>query len=287
MADRVEYTMEKMLPDLIMLEKKEVLTRSEIKEIVKKRRDFEYRLQSKSSTDVDFLEAIAYEKTLQKTVKDRLTLKKDELKIASEDYSIVRRITMLYDRFMTKYKNRMDIFKKYLAFLIQEKSYKKLSSVIATYLATDGQNPEAWRIAAYAEYEINGNSETSRKLFLKALALNETDISLWSYYLKFELDFLAKITERQKILKEGEESKKLKLIEGEAAQNAENLKQEKINFSVPKIVIDHAISKLSLLKNKDPKILTKLKEKFEQELNKFNSDILNISEIKEYIKEKF
>ncbi len=283
MADRVEYTMERMLPDLLALEKKEVFSRKEIKDIIQKRRDFEYRMQSKSVTDVDFLEAIAYEKTLHKKIKERLKEKKDEQKIVkttSAEYTVVRRIMTIYDRLLARYKTRMDIFKRYIGFLVKEKAYKKLSSAIASYLATDGNNPEAWRIAAYAEYEVNGNSETSRKLFLKALALNKTNESLWAYYLRFELDFIAKIKERERILKS--EEQKLKLLgseEGKTEIDKTTTVETKIDFTVPKIVVDHAIEAIT-----DKDGLAKLKAKMLEEIEKVNG--IPLDEIKQCINEK-
>jgi len=232
MADRVEYTMERMLNDLITLEKKEILTRKEVKDILQKRRDYEYRMQSKAVIDIDFLEAIAYEKELNKKIKRTLKARKDEnkiVKISTAEFAVLRRIMMLYDRLLARYKSRKDIFKRYIKFLINEKAYKKLSSVIATYLATNGEDAEVWRIAAYVEYEINGNSETARKLFLKALQTITQDENLWSYYLKFELEFMSKIKERKKILTGTEQ--KLKFAEDEEIKEAS---QENLDFTIPK-----------------------------------------------------
>eukprot|EP00826_Nyctotherus_ovalis_P046009 TRINITY_DN5148_c0_g4_i1.p1 TRINITY_DN5148_c0_g4~~TRINITY_DN5148_c0_g4_i1.p1 ORF type:complete len:234 (+),score=95.14 TRINITY_DN5148_c0_g4_i1:71-772(+) len=233
MADRVEYTMERMLSDLILLEKKEVLSRKEVKDILQKRRDFEYRMQSKAATDIDFLEAIAYEKELNKRVKAILKARKEEnrgVKAFTAEFSVTRRIMMLYDRLLARYKSRTDIFKRYLRFLISEKAYKKLSSAIATHLATNAQDAEVWRIAVYAEFEVNGNSETARKLFLKALGMISEDENLWAYYMKFELDFIAKVKEREKILS-GKE-KKLMFIEEEEKKDIG--REEGIDFTVPK-----------------------------------------------------
>ncbi len=204
MADRVQYTMERMLHDLLVLEKKEVFSHREVKDIIAKRREFEYRMQAKDFTDVDFLEAIEYEKGLQRRLKEKLKDKKEEQKAAktsTSEYSVIRRIMNMYDRLLIRYKTRFDILKRYLAFLTKEKAYRKMSSVMATYLATDSHNAEAWRIAAYTEFDVNGNAENARGIFMRGIGAVPESADLWAFYLRFELDFIAKIKEREKILK--------------------------------------------------------------------------------------
>lgn len=61
MADKVKSVIEAMVWDLRALEKKEIFTKDEVKDILSKREDFEYRLSKNSSSDVDFLTAIQYE----------------------------------------------------------------------------------------------------------------------------------------------------------------------------------------------------------------------------------
>lgn len=61
MADKVKTVIESMTWDLRSLEKKGIFTHPEVKEILAKREDFEYRMNKNQSTDVDFLLAIQYE----------------------------------------------------------------------------------------------------------------------------------------------------------------------------------------------------------------------------------
>lgn len=65
MADVVQYRLEKMIPELDDLEKRGLFSKSEIREIVKKRRDFEYRLKRPSTIKEDYLRYIEYEKQLE------------------------------------------------------------------------------------------------------------------------------------------------------------------------------------------------------------------------------
>lgn len=64
MADKVKSVIEAMVWDLRSLEKKGIFLQGEVKDILSKREDFEYRMNKNSSTDVDFLQAIQYEMKL-------------------------------------------------------------------------------------------------------------------------------------------------------------------------------------------------------------------------------
>lgn len=71
MADTVAYHMERMLPELEDLEKRELFTRDEIKEIVRQRRDFEYLMKRHSALKQDFLRYVDYETQLESVRKAR------------------------------------------------------------------------------------------------------------------------------------------------------------------------------------------------------------------------
>jgi U3 small nucleolar RNA-associated protein 6 len=58
MADTVRQLMEAMIPELEDLESKGYFSRSEIKQIVKKRQDFEYALVRRQALKRDFLRCV-------------------------------------------------------------------------------------------------------------------------------------------------------------------------------------------------------------------------------------
>lgn len=67
----MQYHLERMLPELEDLEKRELFARSEIKEIVRKRRDFEYALKRHSVLKEDFFRYVEYETQLEALRRDR------------------------------------------------------------------------------------------------------------------------------------------------------------------------------------------------------------------------
>ena len=55
MADTVRYLMEEMIPELDDLERRGYFTRAELKQVVKRRQDFEYALKRRAAHKEDFL----------------------------------------------------------------------------------------------------------------------------------------------------------------------------------------------------------------------------------------
>ena len=64
MAEYVEQAMEEMMNEVEQMERVMLLQSGEVKELLKKRRHFEYKLQKRSKSKVDFLEYIQYESNL-------------------------------------------------------------------------------------------------------------------------------------------------------------------------------------------------------------------------------
>lgn len=84
MADTVQYRLERMTDELDDLERRGLFTRAELAEVVRCRRDFEFRLRRHSPLRQDFLDYIAYElrldslRNLRKRAIIRAAADKDE-----------------------------------------------------------------------------------------------------------------------------------------------------------------------------------------------------------------
>lgn len=61
MADTVRYLMEQMVPELEDMVKQKYFSREEVKQIVKRRQDFEYLLKRKATLKEDFLRWVGVE----------------------------------------------------------------------------------------------------------------------------------------------------------------------------------------------------------------------------------
>ena len=64
MAEYVEQAMEEMMNEVEQMERVMLLQTGEVKELLKKRRHYEYKLQKRNKEKTDFLEYIQYESNL-------------------------------------------------------------------------------------------------------------------------------------------------------------------------------------------------------------------------------
>lgn len=71
MAEVVQNAIEGYIQDLSTLERYELFTSNEIKSILSKRTEFEYRLRKRQKSKDDFLRYIAYEESLLKLIRIR------------------------------------------------------------------------------------------------------------------------------------------------------------------------------------------------------------------------
>lgn len=124
MADVVQYKLERMVRELDDLERRNLFTKSEISEIVKQRRKFEYRLKRPSPLKQDYLNYIEYEKNLDKLRFLRRKavsreLKKNgnqRMKKSVSDYSGVSRIIEIYKLVTNRFKGDLEIWFQFLEF---------------------------------------------------------------------------------------------------------------------------------------------------------------------------
>ena len=122
MADKVENILEKMTDELIWYQDEEIFSSRQVKKIVKSRRNHEYQLQRKDATVGFFLEAVKYERQLERVKAKR---KKTLSKIKTDfrhDNGIKRRIMHLYDRACRKFRQNKMLWKEYLEFLVRGKN---------------------------------------------------------------------------------------------------------------------------------------------------------------------
>ena len=113
MADKVQLTLETLVPEMDVLAQKGYFEKKEIKKIMKKRRFHEYQFEKTDVRPLDYFRAIKYEKILNKRMKQ----KKKSLHIKKNDYydfHYIRRIIVLYKKCLIKFnKNNDNIWMEY------------------------------------------------------------------------------------------------------------------------------------------------------------------------------
>lgn len=200
MADTVRYLLEQMIPELEDMVKKGYFSKHEVKEIVNKRQDFEYRLKRRAALKVDFLRYIEYEQKLEQLRK----LRRKKLKITGKktvaDFGIRKRIHFIFERATRKFKSDLSLWQKWLDYCKDTNSTKQFSKVITKALSRHSTTGALWVQAAAWEFEQNGNDSAARSLLQQGIRMCGQDEALWSEYLRMELLYVAKLQARRKVL---------------------------------------------------------------------------------------
>mmetsp|Transcript_22822 Transcript_22822/g.58091 ORF Transcript_22822/g.58091 Transcript_22822/m.58091 type:complete len:681 (-) Transcript_22822:163-2205(-) len=200
MGDTVRYLMEEMIPELEELEKKGYFSRSEIKQIVLKRQDFEYHLKRRAAMKKDFLRYIDYESKLEELRRHRKKALGIKGKKGPAEVGIIRRIHFIFDRATRKFKADLSLWVDWLKYCKQSKSSKQFSKVVTKALHRHSHVAALWIEAAAWEFEHNGHVAAARALMQQGLRHCRTDEGLWGEYLRMELLYVARLRARRDVL---------------------------------------------------------------------------------------
>ncbi|KAG0669497.1 U3 snoRNP protein [Maudiozyma exigua] len=204
MSSKTRYYLEQCIPELDDLVDKNLFTKNEISKIMKKRTDFEHRLNSRGSSTTDYMKYVAYENNVEKLRKKRVKRILQAGKTNSiSDWSIGQRITFIYQRGTNKFPQDLKLWAMYLRYLKTrgaETSYKKIHAVYNQLLKLHPSNVAVWISCAKYEYETHANFKSSRIIFQNGLRFNGDSAQLWYEYVKFELNFITKLLNRRKVM---------------------------------------------------------------------------------------
>ena len=305
MADKVQLTLETLVPEMDVLIQKGYFTKKDVKKIMKKRRYHEYQFEKTDVRPLDFFKAIKYEKILNKRMKQQ----KKNLHIKKNDYydfHFIRRIIVLYKKCLTKFsKNDEKIWMEYFNFLLANKCNDNLNKEIGRCLTLHPTKIVFWKIAAYHEYEDNLNFQNGRSLLQKCIKFNPLNEEAYLEYFTFEIIFAKNFIERKNILsgkikKENKvdkkhlniindvnEEKEIMKIEEEKNDKEENNNIEKNKIKdliIPELIYEDTINKLIKGKNKNINEILEIHFSFLEKLEKYgDSEELNLQRLESKI----
>lgn len=184
MADKVQRVMEDMVPELLDLGKRKVFSKEEIREIIKHRRNFEYKIASRTPILRDFLEYLSHEYELERIRNTRtkaLKLKKRTI----GDYSIIRLIHFIFKRALRKFPSDEKLWLQNIDFCLKSGSSKALQRSLISALKHNPNNSVFWLIMSDRELQ-NGNSKEARSAILLGLRVNKSSLILWRGFSQLE-----------------------------------------------------------------------------------------------------
>lgn len=201
MADTVRYLMEEMVPELEDMQKKRYFSKHEIKEIVKRRQDYEYKLKRKAALREDFLSYAEYETKLEQLRQvRRRALGLAQSKQTLADYAIVKRVHFIFQRATSKFKRDLSLWTRWLEFCRATRSNRRLSRVAARALQLHPHVPGLWTYAAAWEFEENANPAAARALLQQGLRMCKDSRQMWLQYLDMEMMYVKKLRARRQAL---------------------------------------------------------------------------------------
>lgn len=204
MSSKTRYYLEQCIPEVEDLVDKGLFTKNEVSTIMKKRTDFEHRLNSRGSSIRDYMKYISYESSVSKLRTKRVKRILDCSKTNSiSDWSIQQRIAFIYQRGCNKFPSDLKFWAMHLNFLKtrgHSTSYKRIHNVYNELLKLHPNNVEVWISCAKYEYEVHANFKSCRVVFQNGLRFNPDSSKLWYEYVKFELNFITKLINRRKVM---------------------------------------------------------------------------------------
>ncbi|XP_005402863.1 PREDICTED: U3 small nucleolar RNA-associated protein 6 homolog isoform X2 [Chinchilla lanigera] len=233
MAEIIQERIEDRIPELEQLERIGLFSHAEIKAIIKKASDLEYKIQRRALFKEDFINYVQYEINLLELIQRRrrrikYSFKKDEI-----EHSIVRRVQGVFRRASAKWKDDVQLWLSYVVFCKKWATKAQLSKVFSTMLAIHSNKPALWIMAAKWEMEDRLSSESARQLFLRALRFHPECPKLYQEYFRMEL------MHAEKLRKEKEEFEKADMDMGDFDHPEEILKGE-----LARIIYKNSISKI-------------------------------------------
>ncbi|XP_010640666.1 U3 small nucleolar RNA-associated protein 6 homolog isoform X3 [Fukomys damarensis] len=233
MAEIIQERIEDRIPELEQLERIGLFSHAEIKAIIKKASDLEYKIQRRALFKEDFINYVQYEINLLELIQRRRRRIKYSFKRDEIEHSIVQRVQGVFRRASAKWKDDVQLWLSYVVFCKKWATKAQLSKVFSAMLAIHSNKPALWIMAAKWEMEDRLSSESARQLFLRALRFHPECPKLYQEYFRMEL------MHAEKLRKEKQEFEKADMDMGDFDHPEEILKGE-----LARIIYKNSISKI-------------------------------------------
>ena len=200
MGEKVEQRLEKFVPTFEQLIKLGVFSEPEAKEIVRRRRMFEYSIQSKNAPLDAYLKYIQYESAVLELTEQR----KSENGIESSqrllsDFDWPKHIHSIFRRATHRFQGDLTVWNLYFDFCLANHSTKNLSKAFAECVRLHSTSPELWVRAANWEMNENGNIEYAKSLMENAIKELHDKPEIYATYAETILRLTEQIKGRREI----------------------------------------------------------------------------------------
>ncbi|KAE9369570.1 hypothetical protein N431DRAFT_345560 [Stipitochalara longipes BDJ] len=196
-SDKARFYLEQAVPQLQEFKEKKIFNDDEIRNLVKKRSNFEHKILGRGSQPIDFARYAAWEISLEKLRQKRC--KRLRIK-GSSTYTGQARTFQIFDRGTKKHPGDVALWMSYLEYTRQEKATKKFKSVLTSAIRLHPTKSELWLYAARWTLESEADINGARSYMQRGTRFCTQSRDLWIEYAKLEMIYLAKIAMRRRIL---------------------------------------------------------------------------------------
>ncbi|KAK8786667.1 hypothetical protein V5799_023552 [Amblyomma americanum] len=204
MAELVQKNIESFIPELEQMERVGLADRDEVREILRRRKRFEYRLRRRKKSKEDYLTYIQYELNLYELLQKRRARLRIGDKKPEIDFIITKRINRLFKKAVLMFSGDTKLWLSHISFCVKMGWNHVVGTLYTRMLNLHSHKPEMWVAAAKWHLESNASPELARKLLQKGLQFNNKSSLLWHEYFRMELIFVDKVRKRKEVLGIGE-----------------------------------------------------------------------------------
>ncbi|XP_030025221.2 U3 small nucleolar RNA-associated protein 6 homolog [Manduca sexta] len=187
MAELVNQRIEDMINELEQMRRVNLYSEEEIKEISRKRKEFEYHIQRRVKQKEDYVQYIAYELALLEDISLRRKQTKLSEKKKEIEYSIAQRLNRLFKQFIYRFQNDVQVYFEYIRFCRGVGFKQAISGIIGQMLQVHGDKPNMWLMASKWESEEENNLENAKGFLIKGIQRHPDSEALYLELFYIEL----------------------------------------------------------------------------------------------------
>ncbi|KIM29138.1 hypothetical protein M408DRAFT_8499 [Serendipita vermifera MAFF 305830] len=242
--ERVQYSLEASLPELKDLQANGIFSPMEIKEIIKRRTNYELQLIRRQPRKKDFLDYIEYEMALER-------LRHTPLPHSLSSHSLVQKQFSIFERATRKFKGDVRLWVQYIDVAKKEGAGNLVGRIVAKALKLHPSSIPLYILAAQHELDQSLPS-AARNLLQRGIRINNTSIDLWCEYVKMELGWCEFLKRRWETLGIRPTEDSLE----DTTSDADSARKDVLNGAIVKEVLSNALQALPALKTFDALLQT-------------------------------
>ncbi|RWS28499.1 U3 small nucleolar RNA-associated protein 6-like protein [Leptotrombidium deliense] len=247
MAEIVEFRVEQGVQFFDEVVKNGIFDDEEVKQIIKKRKQFEYKLQRRQKNKLMYLKYIAYEHSLFKLIRRRRERLRFFGSYQEIDYTVSKKIKWLYKKVIARYPNDVDLWFSYIKFCKDVNLSEEVGEVYSRMLQLHSSNDSVWIAAAKWHFEENNSPDVARELLLRALRHVPESKSLWTEYFRMELMYISLVEKRMSVLEGSDGKAKKQRVSSSTSETDDKVLEGKIAMAVVDNAVKNRPSDVELL----------------------------------------